>query len=303
MSAKNILLVVGNGITISLHKKYSIANQLNPSNPLSWEFKIDQVSSITWQDAFPILNSYIGKNIANLNNDFEIFRNIHSKEMDGKLEIESRHFLALAYAYYSINTCVPNSWEWVKFLKKHSPSLLSIISFNYDLIAEKALIKANQNIIYGEYKNGFIPVFKPHGSCNLESHPSFISMPDPQYPLNIWMNCNNVPQYYLTPENYMKPRKEGYCILPHENNKYIDFQWQTPFWNGTKEKADVIEHCIIIGLSYHPADRLEINRIIELLNSDTVIHLCNPSHHPDLIKFIEISGKKLKLHESIPQEI
>jgi len=300
LSKKDILLVVGNGISISIHKNYPIANQLNPSNPLSWNFKIEQNPSIAWQDAFPKLNSYINK--MGKVDDFEIFRNIHSEENDFELEVESRHFLALAYAYYSINTCVPHSWEWVKFLKKHSKSLLSVISFNYDLIAENALIKAGQNWNYGGYLESHIPILKPHGSCQLEVHPMAISMGPQKYPLNNWLNLNDTPAYYLKREDYMKPRKEGLCILPHESNKYIEFQWQEAFWDNAAEKADIIEKCIIVGLSYHPVDRLEINRIIDLLKSDAVIHLCNPSHDPDLISYIEKSGKKLILHKGMPHD-
>ncbi len=258
--------------------------------------------------AFPQLFSAWEEFSANGGNDqFEFFREIKRKSITinntnaFQTEVEARHFLALAYSDVSLKIKPHPSWDWARFLKEEGARLKLAISFNYDRILENSLSLANIQFSRNSVESGKVVLFKPHGSCEMDCNPSCISMPNLGYPLQNWLNANDYAAHYLSSELMMQPRQEAFAILPHEENLYRDFQWQNGIWKHLVEHLAGVKHCLLVGHSYGPADRSEINQIIESLPKGTTIYHCNKSDpNTDLLKAAESRGRRLLHFENIP---
>ena len=208
-------------------------------------------------------------------NQFEFFREIKSQN-SMEVEIEARHLLAMCYSDISRRVHAPAQWRWSKFFRSIAHRLRAAISFNYDRVLEDIFNRLGIQYSQNETTNNCIPLLKPHGSCNMDCNPTAISIGPPQYPLRGWLNRNNYAQCLVDTKRLMQPRTEAFCILPHEENLYKEFQWQQGIWKSMANNFSPVRHCILIGHSYGPADQPEIDEITSKLVPGTVLHLCNP---------------------------
>lgn len=298
---KDVLLIVGNGFSIDLYKKYT--KKLNPSAPLSWEFKINQnPTPISWQDAFPKLNKFSNENLIKFKNDnFELFRKARLTG-DEDLEVEARHFLSLAYTHHDQSIYVPRVWQWSRFIKKIYRRIHTAISFNYDTTLEQILYRGtsiicDEKIMIHGYHDELITVFKPHGCRRMDVDPRDVVMDGGvKYPINIQINRNDMRYALLPHELQLSPRKQSFCILPYENNIFQKHQWQNGIWELLKEKNSKIKHCVVIGHSYGDVDRPEIDAIINSLPGNATVHVCDPSPSNELIRFLDAKNMNYKLY-------
>lgn len=289
---RDILLIIGNGLSIDLYKSYF--EKLNPSKPMDWDFHIDQDDKkISWQEAFPRFHMYFKENIVRLDGDyFKIFSEIKLRG-DFKTQIEARHFLALAYTHHARATYIPRIWKWSKFIRSINPKIHTAISFNYDSCIEYVIgggggrKNHSQRIVLNSYEKNAICIFKPHGCRTMDMDPRAINLGKMRYPLNNFAGDNDAPFIILDHERQNCARTQSYCILPYERNLYEDHQWQDKIWLNMKENHKEIKNCIIIGHSYGEVDRPEINRIVCSLPHEAKIHICDPLPSVDLEKYLQ----------------
>jgi hypothetical protein len=306
---RDVLLVVGNGISIDLRCEFPQFHALNSSAPWEWDFMILQgANGIHWRDAFPEFSAYCDKNLESIKGDkFEIFRNIR---LSGNtlLRLEARHFLALAFAFYDTQVNPPRSWKWSQLIEKFRGRIFELVSFNYDTNVERALLHSHSlyalNGVHPEHPS----VFKPHGCNQIEGAENGIVLQDENgnphfgYPLRALLEGNDFNSFQrLTYSRTMMPRKESYCILPHEENVFSHFQMQSALWEGIAERYSNVRRCLIIGHSYGAADKPEIDRIINSLPLEAVVHVCNPYPSAELIQFVRSSGRECIVDSGVPE--
>ncbi|MBA5603992.1 hypothetical protein H3H36_01265 [Duganella sp. FT3S] len=304
----NLALIVGNGLSIDLRYEKKYFWKFNPSKPLSWDFYINQKSGkISWKEAFPKFFDYYQSNKEEADRDnFLLFRDI-GKHDDYQLRIEARHFLALAFSYYDNHVFPSRFWKWPRFIQQYAPRISDIISFNYDTIVERALSMVVLGYVLHSAHNHLPSVFKPHGCSRMDGTSKGILIEDEHgnphlgYPLKCWRESNDFDEFdYLEYSETMVPRRESYCVLPHERNIFKHFQTQKPIWNQMHSRLGAVQHCLIIGHSYGEVDRPEIDQILDLLPENTTIHICNPFPPVDLIEKVKSTAREYSVHKDVP---
>lgn len=270
---KDIVVVVGNGFSIDLCKNYF--PEIDTATPLNRNYIIDQNPAIMARAAFPRVFQAWEDFRFNGGGQFDFFREIKCRgEME--LEVEARHLLAMCYSDISRRLYIPVRWKWAQFFKSIAHRLRAAISFNYDRVLEGVFSSVGVQYSQNELVSNCIPLLKPHGSCNMDCHPMAISGLSAEYPLLNFLNSNDYQQFLVDARRLMQPRLEAFCILPHEENLYKEFQWQGGIWSSMRSNFGPVEHCILIGHSYGPADQPEIDEIVSKLACGAVLHLCNP---------------------------
>ena len=82
-------------------------------------------------------------------------------------------------------------------------------------------------------------------------------------------------------------------VLPYERNPYKGHAWCQPGFDFIGALAKQYTHCIFVGLSYHPADREEIDQFIDQTGKDCIIIHANRSPDADFTKKVQDSGRRL----------
>lgn len=310
---KDTLIVSGNGLSVDLCKFSYL--KFNTSKPLSWNFSINQQGGpIPWEDAFPeMYDLYKNEIEENEKDNFIFFKKVREIGSD-KVRYQSRLFLAFAYTYFclSIRTVrIPLNWKWSRFIRRNIERIDCLISFNYDDILERLISgkgreeQINRAKISLYHKEGYIKLFKPHGCHTMGFPPGIIDFDiEHKYPSDSVFLENNVACVQIPRHLLMRPRRESFCILPHENNVFDEFQWQRKVWQGMGESHSKIRHCLIVGHSYGHVDRPEINKIISTLPKSAIVHICNPYPDVDLIKNSSDNGNRVIIHKDLaPYEL
>lgn len=134
-------------------------------------------------------------------------------------------------------------------------------------------------------RNG-IPLVKPHGSVDFEMADGIIDI-YMEYPLNNFVDLNNAPMKRLLHCSLAYPRKQAHCIIPHEANKYENYQWVSQSSMQFRPVLKESDYCLFIGISYLPCDRIEIDRIINTLPVSCKIIIANPYPPEELLEKIK----------------
>jgi len=296
---REIALIVGNGLSISFNKHHSITDFSDTQNPLSWPVFTPGQKNLLIQN-LPHLNEFIQKNKGM--SDFDIFK-LAAKipfinhpsvlfSSSGKMvTLECRHFLTLAFSYYSIATKkkMQATWPWYQWLSQHKYRLSAISSYNYDLILETALERLG--VFFKDaakpLKYGSVLLHKPHGSCNYESDEAFIKIDNLSYPLRGYVDNNQSHFRRLKPNALITPRTEPMCVIPNEPNIYDHYYLMKGQDTLFHEHLAKTKSCVFIGNSYMACDRPEINKVLESLNPDCKVIIANPNPCPIFLEKIE----------------
>ena len=93
-------------------------------------------------------------------------------------------------------------------------------------------------------------------------------------------------------EALLEPRTEADIVLPMEFSPQLDLTWVRQGYDTMANMARTIDTCIIVGLSYQPCDRKEIDSILQEVPSSTQILLVNPTPNPTFeTRLREVSRK------------
>lgn len=312
LSDHMIGLIVGNGLVFDYIQwlKIPLADW-NPSNPTTWTsppFLQDGRKLLDVLHRFSNFASAERQKLPDVT-DFEIFDRIlrRSKPVDPTtcwgspghneryqqwfeheaLEVEARHFLvcALVHSHLKlIKNVTMSEWRWFRWLKEIKDRLSCITSFNYDILLETALISNNISsyrpaLAQGE--SGHVPISKPHGSIDFMS-----AMPQfpPTYPITNIDSRNNYPVIKVSVD--MRSRGNAEIVLPAAASDIAHFQWVVAGNQSWMRLAPAIEHLVLMGLSYWPCDRIELDTLINAVPSTAIVHMCNPNPSADWIKVL-----------------
>ena len=146
-----------------------------------------------------------------------------------------------------------------------------------------------------------IRVFKPHGSADFDL--CGITSGKLSYPLCVWSKMNNFPLKILSSENYLDTPSEPVIVLPYESNPYSNYQWVAPGYRIFGNIAPNLTHLVFIGLSYHQADRREIDHFLFSTSKDCLIIVADPFPPKDFVNIIKKSGLELQVWKNGPQDL
>ena len=297
MANRDIAVVVGNGMTIDLCHGHaaSALSDWDTGAPLAWSVRTPGESDLLI-DRLPRLREAVSAERATgLDNDFEIIDAIARRYAAGleggfELDCELRHYLALAYSEFQtvVNRVDLSGWHWVEFLRAHADRIVGGFSFNYDLVFESALAAAGlpymrpvRNEVSGT------PVVKPHGSADFE----YVGIRMPTgYPLRGWAALNNTPATALPRDQLLVPRMGPELVAPLQGSHIRQFQWVAPGFDWFRAVGTDLMSCFLVGLSYWPVDRPEINEILDSLAPQTEVVVVNPTPPKELLDAITARG-------------
>lgn len=286
---RNILLIVGNGLSMDLRKWASPQlEEWNPQYPLQWDVNTPGNSEVPFLESLPLLTAVI-TSLRQDNpdiSDFDIFkRGLQLTKDNGAplfsqlmLAAEMEHYLAVAYSHFQleVDKININSWPWLKWLNTYGKNVQGVVSFNYDLVLESALNQSGVSVARFGVKSEVsgVPTLKPHGSIDFRTEG--ISAPM-GYPLKNIFRKNNSPLKTLEKNELLEPRLEVNIVLPNEYSPQLNYQWVKPGYDWVRSAGPRFTHCIIAGLSHWDCDRSEIDFLINSLSSRTKLIVANPS--------------------------
>lgn len=284
---------IGNGLSIDLqHKYFEELSSFNTYQFFSWNVK-SPIANRSFMCDLPRLNERLSITM-NTNNDFEVVESIieecqitNADFNDTVLLCELQHYIAHAFSTYQnkIDKLEISDWHWARWLDYHRENLGYFVSFNYDLILERALesVRIPYRRIGPLNEQEGICILKPHGSIDFEIAPGNINVPM-SYPLKNAVLKNNCSIISLDKSKWLSIRKEVDIVLPNEYSTQLEYQWVKPGYDVIENEGYLFTHFIFAGISYCKYDQEEINFIIENLRSETKIIVVNPNPREELMK-------------------
>ncbi|RKL66587.1 hypothetical protein CR203_14975 [Salipaludibacillus neizhouensis] len=285
-------MLIGNGFTIDFGSRYG----LNPSAPLS-HFGKRNLSYEKYIHKLPYIQNELFQLAQYEPNEYEaIERFMNSRNYNWDKDCQLRRFLSLSYASFQIYADSKNivNWKWTKWLQQNYKDLIFVVSFNYDLVFEKALETSNIHFFRtGSLENQTgIPIFKPHGSIDFETNTSEYSVEDRWQMTTLLQDNGKVTT--VPKEDWLEPRLEADIIPPHKDNYQRILSWVKNGIDQFNTRGKDINLLIIVGHSYGEADRQEVDQYLVSLKPDTKIIIVDPKPNPDLLKKIdELNLKRL----------
>jgi len=309
----DVLLVVGNGLSIDL--KASLAPRLDAwptSSPLSWHVIApdSRFPSDNYDPSLPMLAFMYDARMALARtrelepeaNDFELLnaaRNLCVKENSRSGVIELRHLIAISYSVYQGVVDQLDLSDWV--LGKNLTDLiatgrvLGAVSFNYDLNLETIIENAQREVwdlADVDGVRGGVPVFKPHGSIHYELPLSVWEPNDwdlSYYPLNNTADHFDAGVRLLPRDQLYAPRALADLVLPAETSTITGFQAVRRGATWLSRVGPWVKMAIILGVSYMPVDREEIDQILSVVPKSATVVVIDPYPSEDLMR--ELRGR------------
>ena len=288
---KKIALLVGNGFTLDFINSQNV--DIHSSFPLS-NFKSEKIDYTNFIELLPYINTkLLGQKI----NDFDAITNFASKYEIGSFEeSQLRHFLSMSYSKFQfyLDTLEFSNWKWAKWLKQSKEYLNFAISFNYDLVLERALESAD--IRYSRIGTTepirSVSVIKPHGSIDFDiPNNSLIGHHPYQHRFSNSLTLNDIGYVEVLPKwEWLLPRNEADIIPPSVHNYQIKLRWIQKMFNSYAYYAKDLKGLVIVGISYWNVDRPEIDFFLEKLPKNAKVYIGNPKPDIDLVKKIESLG-------------
>jgi len=283
---KKFALLVGNGFTSDFIDTQNI--KLHSSFPLK-NFKNSDINYSYFIEYLPFIkNELLGQDVE----DYTAIENYASKYKIGSFEEgQLRQFLAVSYSLFQLNIDKYDfsNWKWVNWLRENGDYLSCAISFNYDLVLERALTVSGNTY----YRTGTnepyrkIPIMKPHGSIDFDIHDRAINIPIHSRWDTLTFS-NDAGFLEIVPKwEWLLPRTEADIIPPSVQNYNEVLSWvkTIPKTYGTKTKE--LDALVIVGSSYWDVDRPEIDFFLENLPKTATVYISDLKPDKDLIKKIK----------------
>ncbi|MFE4812782.1 AbiH family protein [Peribacillus simplex] len=300
---KDTILIIGNGIAWDFHNHFENFG-LNPSKPIS-NFDSEDINLDKFLDYIPnVRKQLLTVENKNKKDHFkpieDYFNSINGTPDFFRRENELKNFLMVAYAHFQLRADKfdYSTWRWTKFLSENAKRIVLAVSFNYDLLLERAIGTSNTyNRISAIEPPGNIKIFKPHGSIDLDLIGIQIENFDPRIH-EVYGNNSDSLGVVLS-HNWKKPRMQVDTIPPNLHNYYRNKR----MWldNAYKECDKLtynnrIRHVVIAGHSYGEVDREEVNELLCNLTRKARFYFVNPEPMPEPLKeYI----KSLNMHHEI----
>lgn len=321
---RRIALVCGNGLSID--RANHAADWLDPSSPFDWPVQTPGKNSLLLDD-LPALRDWIAEHRSNnVERHYDIITALTARsqgkegpwewgQRESAVHSELRHFLALSYAWFQleIDQAAVEHWPWHIWFLKWGKALAAALSFNYDLILERLLYWSGIPYCYPGSRGEIITrgtrraptsrkavlLSKPHGSCNFGS---YLRLSPVGYPLptHTW-GASGVPIRVLQDDELLVTRDIVDIVAPGEWNAlapYLDWnrKMATAFKTGSA-KANTL---LVVGFSYAPCDRPEVDALFQGLPRMEEVILADPSPSTALLDRLSSLGDKVTVWSDGP---
>lgn len=302
----NVCLLTGNGLTISALLHLNL-NKIDTHDFFNWDVSYKEDKNKKILEDLPLLSEYLSKkdlscdnfSIVEDINEFACRKDIPKAVSQGSdLLNELRHYICMSFSKFQIDFDKNDisDWNWVKFLRALKYNISYAVSFNYDLVLERAMecagISYSREGMYSEISG--VGILKPHGSIDFDS--SSIICNNTAYPPKINSYRTNSILERVDTSRLLSPRKEVAIILPNEYSYQTEYQWIKPGYEKIEANGKKITHLIIGGLSYCRQDRKEIDLIIDSLDENAKVIVINKGENLDLAKKLESKFKKENIY-------
>lgn len=305
----NVLMLIGNGLSMDLRQTFrSELEAWHTACPLSWDLEHPELG-LPLRKLFPVAFKALAKYPGN---DFDRMTALLDVEgsMEGHPVVELRHYLVMAFSLFQreVDRLPLQNWRWWKFFHENSHRISTIVSFNYDLVAERTASRAGIRPItlgmpeplpmpFDGFRHRTSYLWKPHGSVDYRPGKGGIVIPA-TYPLMNWVVDNNVQLEWCPPDEWTLPRIEADVVVPTEVSRYRHFQWVVPGERWVRRNGKAWDTCVIVGISYAACDREEIDIVLNSLPSTAEVFVVDPSPSGALLQQLE----QLKLSVTCTQE-
>jgi hypothetical protein len=298
---RRLALIAGNGLTIDLRQFLSPSlENWDPQSPLHWRLAFPG----TRQDSLLARLPHFYRVVSELRSrqthlsDFDIFDLALDGSSDtGQLAGEMRNFLALAYSTFQlqVDRCPMDGWSWYNWIRDQQVELTGVVSFNYDLVVERALAGAglpwHRFGVCGELSG--VPILKPHGSIDFETDVEQRSS----------ARNTGTPLRRLERNELLRPRRQANIVLPKEYSPLLDYAWVEEGYRWFREVGPSLTDCVIAGLSYWRCDRPEIDYVLRHLSADVQLVIANPRPpQPFLAQIRRMFRREAQIWEFGPPE-
>jgi hypothetical protein len=306
----SLAVVVGNGFPIDCTEQLGLSG-IDVSRPVNWPLNIPNQPDISIREALPhFFKAYDELQLTRPEaSQFELLREIMEIQTTrgSYQEVEARHFLAFAYRFFhSVLAMGPlERWRWLQWFHAYAHLLLMTVSLNYDLLLERVLylVGRQTNRIQGKVDLGILRMFKPHGSADFDLINFICHRGLLRYPIQMYGHMNDFSLRIVPASEWSHPPFEPVIVLPYEKNPYWNYQWVKPGYSIYEQLAQHFTHCVFLGLSYHQADRQEIDHFLYSTRRDCRIIVANPTPPQEFLAAIKASGRSLHVWLDGPESL
>lgn len=310
---KDVLIILGNGISIDLVKRLEMDEKIDLSNLFTngdkvlWPgnnepgFLSQQRCPSLWElGARPGINKEKScKIIDDIITCANVSASSEHPSIDGEssnIYIKAYHelvlFLRYLFIYYNneikekdIDRLINNKWGWSELFKNlnNNPRIRSvtIITYNYDILLERVLRTLGicyQMIGFDKIDCKF-KILKPHGSISFRTEKL-----NSKQTFGIKYNRDSIGgelKDLIVDEdvNFDKISKLNTMIPPSGESDRYKMSWSSVLREKSREYAKKLmddDEVIFGGISYCSVDRREIDGIITSLNVNSNIKIVNP---------------------------
>jgi hypothetical protein len=204
------------------------------------------------------------------------------REREFLLRLTLCNSLLVAFAAYhdAVSGIDLTNWSWLNWFRQRAMDISFVVSLNYDLTLERVLrqvgIPYYASAIRGEA--GEVHLFKPHGSLDY-GWPQWLIEQAADWSeatgVDLWELQNN---YYerLSPQQLGSRRVSCDIVLPSDYNRIRHYGVIKDGYDDIKRRCASLKELAIIGVSYWPCDRPELDDITDSTPSNCNIVLYNP---------------------------
>lgn len=244
--------------------------------------------------------------------------------LDSRL-LDLRHFLALAYSTYqlAIDSASMERWRWRHWLERYRKSMHVALSWNYDLVLERALAR-NRTPFFHPGAGGWpewrreprgqhgLPVCKPHGSIHfapdgfelrnaMEADGPFEPV---DYPRGTEAALLDAPQRTLRDDELMTVRTIADIVLPGEYNRFGQhLSWMrlaTRYFRHFSAEADTL---VLLGFSFGEPDRAEFAQAMSWVTRFRRAIVVDPNPSEALLDFLSSRSEHLEVWRDGPRSL
>ena len=315
-----LAMVVGNGLTRSLLGHAGIP--IDSSSPLRWPLTTPGRANALLDD-LPGLKKYLERVdperripdfdiitpfISKLSARAPLPTNLPDDELDAFLDM--CHYLTVAYSWLQLQLDhVPlEGWDWLLWLRRHRSRLTSLMSWNYDLVAERLLESCGLPYVYAGLnvapvrgrgqagRRAPVLVSKPHGSCNFApidelrietADADGAPGEDVTYPRLIHVAGYDGPMQVLPTQRLYSIRQIADIVLPGESNRFNGYiGWVGRTSSAFKRDASLARELVIVGFRMASCDQPEFERAISWMKRLDRIIIAAPHINPALLELV-----------------
>jgi len=312
-------MIAGNGLTRSLVKHLGLG--VNPSYPLRWNLRTPGRSTALLDD-LPGLKAYLEREDPKRTRpDFDLIipfiEKLSPAPIPDKLPadevgafLDLGHYLTVAYSWFQreLDKYDMSNWEWTRWLTSRRRDLLAILSWNYDLVAERVVENLGLPLLYagigipptttkGRHgRRSPVVISKPHGSCNFAPHDGVhIDTAEKDgglyealtYPRMIHVSGFNGPMQVLPTSRLYSIRQVADIVLPGEWNRFGRYLgWVERTMSAFVHASATATDLVIVGFRMAEADQAEFQMALSWMQSLERVVIADPDPNPKLVDLV-----------------